>query len=295
MTAATVAGVGIPVSAWRPASAALVSAPMTFVAACNRAASGELTAAVDAVLGGGLSEWSKRTMVSVTATKTTNRLARTTFVVKARVRWCCWWCAPAAECTGGGGRVVELACSHRASGHDVDADARSQSGIGGGTTSAVGSARTANFGVTGCSAAHTGVGGSAASGLCVGAADVGLRAGRRAAGVGRAAVDFGAAGLAVRAAAADFLAGWRAIVEGFAPSVSGASVLVSLRLFRVGSEALSSLSGVVVSAVGMPQYGATHTRWKVPRPTPLWGWKVPRAILVAGVRRREFGAPAREC
>jgi hypothetical protein len=80
------------------------------------------------------------------------------------------------------------------------------------------------------------------------------------------------------------LAGRRAAAAGRAASVSRAGVLLALRLVLVGSEALSSLSGVVVSAVGMPQYGVRHTHWKVPRPIPLEGF-----------RRLEFGGPVRGC
>jgi hypothetical protein len=150
--------------------------------------------------------------------------------------------------------VVELACSYGASGHGAEADPRSQFGMGGGTALSAGSGRTATFGVTSVSGAHTGFGGCRMSGLGDGVAETGFSAGRR------------------------------AVEAALAPPFSGPGVLSVLRLVRVGSEALSSLSGVVVSAVGMLQYGARHTRWKVPRPIPL-----------EGVRRQEFGGPVRGC
>jgi hypothetical protein len=169
-------------------------------------------------------------MTTMTTTKTTKRLASTAVVMKARLRrvWC--WCVSSTGCTDRGGRVVELACSYRSSGHDAEADAHSQFGIGGGTASSAGSGRTATLGVTIGSGAHVGVGGS------------------------------GTPGLADRVAETDCSAERRAAAAGLAPSASGAGVLLALYLFRVGSEALSSLSGVVVSAVGMPQYGTRHTR-----------------------------------
>jgi hypothetical protein len=129
---------------------------MDFVAVCRRAVSGEATAGVDAVPAGGLSEWWSRTMTTMTTTKTTNRLASTAVVTKARLRRLCWGFS-SPECTGRGGRVVETACSRGASGHVAAADARSQFGIGGGTASSAGSGSTATFGVTIGSGAHTGV------------------------------------------------------------------------------------------------------------------------------------------
>jgi hypothetical protein len=176
-------------------------------------------------------------MTTMTTTKRTKRLASTAVVMKARLRRL--WCrsVSSAGCTGRGGRVVEPASSYGSSGHDADADAYSQFGIGGGTASSTGSDRTATFGVTIGSGAHTGSGGS------------------------------GALRLGDRVAETDVLAGRRSAAAGLAPSVSGVGVLSALRFVLVGFEALSSLSGVVVSAVGIPQYGVRHTRWKVPRPS----------------------------
>ena len=177
-----------------------------------------------------------------------------------------------------------MARSTGASSRDVDADARSQFGIRGGTASAAGAGRPANFGATVGSGAHTGFGGRAGSGLGARVADVGFFAGRLTAGVGRGESVCGASGLGVRVADVGFFTGRRAAAAGLAPSISRACGLSPLWLLRAGSEALSSLSGVLVSAVGMPQYGVRHTRWKVPWPIPL-----------EGVRRREFGGPARGC
>jgi hypothetical protein len=128
-------------------------------------------------------------------------------------------------------------------------------------------------------------------GLRVRVAEADVLAGGRSVAAGFAPSDSGACvlsavrfGPGVRVAEADVLAGRWSVAAGFVPSVSGADVLSALRLVLVGFEALSSLSGVVVSAVGMPKYGVRHTHWKVPRPIPL-----------EGVRRREFGGPARGC
>jgi hypothetical protein len=172
-------------------------------------------------------------MTTMTTTKRTKRLASTAVVMKARLRRL--WCrsVSSAGCTGRGGRVVEPASSYGSSGHDAD----SQFGIGGGTASSTGSCRTATFGVTIGSGAHSGFGGS------------------------------GALRLGDRVAETDVLAGRRSAAAGLAPSVSGAGVLAALLLVLVGFEASSSLTGVVVSAVGIPQYGVRHTRWKVPRPS----------------------------
>jgi hypothetical protein len=102
--------------------------------------------------------------------------------------------------------------------------------MGGGTASFAGSGRTATFGVTMGTGAHTGFGGCGTSG--VGDDRVGETG---------------------------FLAGRRAVAAGLAPPVSGAGVPLTWRLVRVGSEALSSLSGVVVSAVGMtPVWSPAH-------------------------------------
>jgi hypothetical protein len=293
ITAATFTVVGIPFSECRAACAAVTLLFMDFVAPCSRAVSGDTADAVDAVPAGGLSEWWSRTTTTITTTKTTKRLASTAAVMKARLRRLCCRCASPTECTGRGGRVAELACSRGASGHGADTDARSQFGIGGGKASSGGSGRTAAFGVTIGSGAHTGFGGIAVAGVCARVADAGFLAGRRLGGAGGAggagdagdaASDCTALGWGDRVAGIDFSAGRRAVSAGLAPSVSGAGALLALRLVRVGSEALSSLSGVVVSAVGMPQYGVRHTRWKVPRP-----------IALEGVRRQESEGPVRGC
>jgi hypothetical protein len=255
---------------------------MDFVAACSRAVSGDT---VDAVPAGGLSEWWSRTVTTITTTKTTKRLARTAVVMKARLRRLCCRCASSTECTCRGGRVDEFACSSGASGHCAGTGAPSQFGIGRGTASSAGRARAATFGVTiVASGAHTGFGGTAAPGVCARVAEARFLAGRRLGGAGDEASGCPALGWADRVDETDFSAGRRAVCAGVAPPVSGAGVLLALRLVRVGSGALSSLSGVVVSAVGMPQYGVRHTRWKVPRP-----------IALEGVRRQQSGGPVRGC
>ena len=71
-------------------------------------------------------------MITATATNTTNRDASATVVTKARLRRLGRPRVRKAGWTGSRGSGGVLACSHRASGHDVDKGVPSQFGIGGG-------------------------------------------------------------------------------------------------------------------------------------------------------------------
>jgi hypothetical protein len=71
-------------------------------------------------------------MMTAAATKTTTRDASATVATKARLRRLRRSRVRKAACTGALGSVGSLACSHRASGHDIDSDVRSQFGMGGG-------------------------------------------------------------------------------------------------------------------------------------------------------------------
>jgi hypothetical protein len=134
MTAATSAGVGMPEMASSPDRVVVVAAMAVLVPACNRETAGDETAEVDVVRGRAVEgvEWWSEDMMIAAATITTTRDARATVVTKARLRRLGRSGVAGSTCTGARGSVVSLACSHRASGHDIDWDVRSQFGIGGG-------------------------------------------------------------------------------------------------------------------------------------------------------------------
>jgi len=110
----------------------VVAAAAASVAARMRETEEDEAAEVDVTLGpaGAGAEWWSEDMMIATAAKTTNRDASATVVTMARLRRLRRWRARKAGCTRARGRVVLLACSHRASGHDIDTEVPSQFGIG---------------------------------------------------------------------------------------------------------------------------------------------------------------------
>ena len=143
------AGVGMPEMASSLDRAVVVAEVAASVAACNRETAGVETAGVetagvetagvetagvDATRGPAVEgvDRCSEDMMTAAATNTTNRDTSATVVTKARLRRLRRPRVRKAACTGARGSVVSLACSHRASGHDIDSDVRPQFGIGGG-------------------------------------------------------------------------------------------------------------------------------------------------------------------
>src|SRR5271155_2947459 len=145
MATATSTGVGIPETASSLDRVAVVAAVAVSVAACRRETEEDVTAEVAAARGRGVAgvDWWSEDMMTATATNRTTRDASATVVTKARLRR---EGPPRVSKTGWTGSrrsVVWLACSHRASGHDMDSDERSQFGIGGGRSRSGAGAQTA--------------------------------------------------------------------------------------------------------------------------------------------------------
>ena len=203
-------------------------------------------------------------MMTAAATKTTTRDASATVVTKARLRRLGRPRVRKAGWTGSRGSVVWLACSHRASGHDM-VGVRSQFGIGGGSTSVAGSSGAVTFGGRSGAGAQTGAGGDFAVGPGAGAA-----AGSDA---GPGAKCTTASTFALRCGffadpVSDSSEDRRTTSIRRTSAVSGVGAFLLLRLVRVGTGAFSSLSGVVVSVV-IPQYGRSGHRKESPFECPL--------------------------
>jgi hypothetical protein len=161
---------------------AVVAKAAVLVAACSwEITEDDETAGVDAVRGRaveGVEGWSEE-MMTAAATITTTRDARATVVTKARLRRLRRSGVAGATCTAARGSVVSLACSHRASGHDIDSDERSQFGIGGGRSRSGSGSQTGGGGdfVVG-PAADAGAGSDADSGeKCTTSSTFALRCG----------------------------------------------------------------------------------------------------------------------
>src|SRR5271169_4740356 len=126
MTAATLASVGMPEMAASLDCVVVVAATAASVAACNRETAEVEAAEVDATRGPPVEgvEWWSEDMMTAAATNTRNRDASATVVTKARLRRLRRPRVRKVACTGERGNVVTLACSHRASGHDIESDVR---------------------------------------------------------------------------------------------------------------------------------------------------------------------------
>ena len=189
-------------------------------------------------------DWWSEDMMTATATNTTNRDASATVVTKARLRRLRRPRVRKAAWTGSRGSVVWLACSHRASGHDIDSDVRSQFGIGGGRFRS-------------SSGSQTGAGGDFGAGPAPDAAagsDAG--SGAKCTTASTFALDCGF----VPDPESDSSNERRGAPSGRAPWPRAPAPSCSC----VGSGAFSSLGGVVVSVVAIPQYGGRGTGGKVP-------------------------------
>jgi hypothetical protein len=196
-------------------------------------------------------DWWIEDMMTATATNTTTRDASATVVTKARLRRLGRPRVRKAGWTESCRIGVWLACSHRASGHDIDSDARSQFGMGGGW-SRIGSGPQAGAG--GDLAAD-----SAADAVAESVADSGAKC--------TTSSTF-AARCGVVADPAFDSSKERGTPTRRAPSASGACATLPLRIFSVGSGAFSLLSEVLVSVGGIPQYGRSGHRRESPFECP---------------------------
>ncbi len=113
-----------------PERAVVMAAAAVSVAACNRETEEDETAEVDAARGPAVAgvDWWSEDMTTATATNTTTTDASATVVTKARLRRLGRARVRKAGWMASRGSVVWLACSHRASGHDM-VGVRSQFGI----------------------------------------------------------------------------------------------------------------------------------------------------------------------